>query len=134
MRVPVHFSYAVLVLTPLFLGVPVFNDARADLVSATLPIEGLAVAVNITTNKIYVANRGSNTVTVINGAANTSLAVGVGPGPSALAVNPVNNKIYVGNEYNNTVTVLDGAANSTSTLVAGFGRKTIAVNPVTNRI
>ena len=61
-----------------------------------------AVAVNPVTNKIYVANYSSNTVTVIDGATNSTTAtVGVGVSPLAVAVNPVTNKIYVAN-YSST--------------------------------
>ena len=38
-----------------------------------------AVAVNPATNKIYVVNNGPNTVTVIDGATNTTRTVTVGP-------------------------------------------------------
>ena len=40
------------------------------------------VAVNASTNRVYVANQGSNSVTVINGGSNaviTTIAVGTGP-------------------------------------------------------
>ena len=43
-----------------------------------------AVAVNPVTNKIYVANQGSNTVTVIDGASNTTTTVNVGTVPRRL--------------------------------------------------
>ena len=51
------------------------------------------------TNKIYVANDGSNNVTVIDGATNatTTVADRNAYEPYAVAVNPVTNKIYVAN-------------------------------------
>ena len=55
------------------------------------------MAVNPVTNKIYVANQNSNTVTVIDGATNTTATVAAGNTPFAVAVNPVTNKIYVTN-------------------------------------
>ncbi len=57
----------------------------------------VSVAVNPVTNKIYVANSGSNNVTVIDGATNSTTTVSAGTGPRAVAVNPVTNKIYVAN-------------------------------------
>ncbi len=85
-----------------------------------------AVAVNASTNKIYVSNNCGNdpscnstgTVTVIDGATNSTTTVSTGAYyPYALAVNPVTNKIYVENDCGNdlgcnspgTVTVIDGA-------------------------
>ena len=56
-----------------------------------------AVAVNPNTNQIYVANFGSNNVTVIDGATNNTTTVAVGTDPSAVAVNPNTNQIYVAN-------------------------------------
>lgn len=68
-----------------------------------------ALAVNPVTNEIYVANYGSNNVTVIDGAANDVWGVTVGIQPRALAVASLTNKIYVANSGDNTATVIDGA-------------------------
>ncbi|HZR28696.1 MAG TPA: Ig-like domain repeat protein [Terriglobales bacterium] len=97
------------------------------------------VAVNPATNKIYVANNGdgvhTSTVTVINGADNTTTSVNVGVQPVAVAVNPVANKIYVANSRSNNVTVIDaGLSNATTTVGTGSAPDAIAVNPVTNKI
>ena len=55
-----------------------------------------AVAVNPATNKIYVANKGSNNVTVIDGATNSSPRWRWQRRPiSSAVINPVTNKIYV---------------------------------------
>src|SRR5687767_311439 len=54
-----------------------------------------AVAVNAALNKVYVANHVSNSVTILDGASNTTVAVPVGNGPSHVAVNPVTSKVYV---------------------------------------
>ncbi len=47
------------------------------------------------TNKIYVANSGSNNVTVIDGVTNSTATVSTGDSPMSVAVNPVTNRIYV---------------------------------------
>jgi YVTN family beta-propeller protein len=99
------------------------------------------VAVNPLTNKIYVANDGDSSVTVIDGATNatTRITVAVGSNPRAIAVNPVTNKIYVAcykwYSTDGSVTVIDGATNmSTSTVDAWYHPDALAVNTVTNRI
>src|SRR5260370_40749645 len=56
-----------------------------------------AVSVNPVTNKIYVANARSKTVTVIDGASNTATTVTDGNGPHTVAVNPGTNTSYVAN-------------------------------------
>ena len=85
----------------------VSTPARAQNVvgTATVGNNPNAVAVNPVTNKIYVANNGGTTVTVIDGATNGTTNVNVGSQPIAVAVNPVTNMIYVANHGSNTVTV-----------------------------
>ncbi|MGA9149365.1 MAG: YncE family protein [Candidatus Nitrosopolaris sp.] len=65
---------------------------------------------------IYVANYGSNTVSVINGTTNTKVHdISVGRYPSAIAaIFPTNilNRIYVANSRSNTVSVINGTTNT----------------------
>ena len=71
------------------------------------------MAVNSATNKIYVTNLVSSTVTVIDGVTRNTTTVPVGSYPKAVAVNPLTNKIYVANgtygSGTGTVTVIDGS-------------------------
>ena len=78
-----------------------------------------AVAVNPVTNTTYVANTGSNTVTVITGSSNATTPVNVGSQPDAVAVNPITNKIYVADYGDGTVTEIDGATNTPTTINVG---------------
>ncbi len=97
--------------------------------------EPMAIAVDSVTNKIYVGNSGSGTVSVIDGVTGAVTAtVKVGPLPYVVAVNPTTNKIYVSKTFSNTMTVIDGATNATSELSAGIQAGAIAVNPVTNKL
>jgi YVTN family beta-propeller protein len=73
------------------------------------------MAVDSVTNKIYVAECGTDpscqsngTVTVIDGATLAFTNVGVGDYPYGLAANSVTNRIYVPNYLDNTVSVIDG--------------------------
>jgi len=90
--------------------------------------------VNPVTNKIYVANDSSNTVSVIDGVTNGTTTVAVGARPYMVAVNPVTNKIYVANYNSANVSVIDGATNGTTTVPTGGAPSWVAVNPVTNKI
>jgi len=83
---------------------------------------GNSVAVNPVTNKIYVTNgsnspnSASDSITVINGATDSTTTV-TDPnavGPFALAINIAAKKIYVANSASNNVTEIDGATNSVS--------------------
>jgi YVTN family beta-propeller protein len=95
-----------------------------------------AVAVNATTDMIYVSDTGGNAVTVINGATNATTSVPSGPGPSAIAVNPTTNTIYVANTggSSGTVTAIDGSTLATTTVPVGSYPSAVAVDSVTDKI
>jgi len=63
----------------------------SDNATATISVESqpFSVAVNPATNKIYVANSGTNTVTMIDGVTNESFNMLVGSAPKFVAANPV---------------------------------------------
>jgi YVTN family beta-propeller protein len=93
-----------------------------------------SVVVNPVTNKIYVANTGSNTVTVIDGATQFTTTVDVGSNPQFVALNPATNRVYVTNQGSNNVTVIDGETNATGAVGVGISPTVMAVNPVTNKV
>ncbi|MGW9075814.1 YncE family protein [Streptomyces kronopolitis] len=80
--------------------------------------------------KLYIANTGSNDVTVIDSSDNTvTTTVPAGTGPSAVAVAP-NGNVYVTNTGSNDVTVIDSSDNTvTTTLAAGTGPYAVKVAP-----
>ncbi|MBP7686434.1 MAG: hypothetical protein KA765_00925 [Thermoflexales bacterium] len=86
---------AVLLAVSSLMGIAI--PARADTVLPPIPTgtNPIAIAVNPVTNKVYVVNQGSSTVTVIDGATNTAAAtVDVATQAAAIAVNPATNKIW----------------------------------------
>ena len=121
-------TFAALILASPFAG--------AQTLLGTVPTGVLPTQadVNTTTNKIYVANRNSNSVTVIDGSTNAASTVRVGSGPQAVAVDSALNKTYAANANSNTVTVIDGATNGTTTLGVGNYPVAVAANAVTNKI
>jgi YVTN family beta-propeller protein len=119
-------------LGPLWTASP--TGAQRVIATVTVGTNPAAVAANLTTNKIFAVNQGSNTVTVIDGATNSTSTVKVGLSPSAVAVNPVTNKIYVVNTAGNTVTVVDGGTYSTKTVPTGSSPQAVDINTVTNKI
>src|ERR1039457_3522191 len=109
-----HLSTALVTITPrrmssIFVPTLVAIAAIAGLPAHAQKVIGTvavgvspgAIAVNPVQNKIYVANNGSNSVTVIDGRTNATTTVNVGMGPFAIAVNPVTNKVYVANNVSN---------------------------------
>ena len=94
------------------------------------------IAINATTNTVYVANRGDDTVSVIDGITGSLIStIGVGNAPGAVAVNPSTNTVYVTHEGADTVSVIDGATGAVvSTLAVGAWPYAIAVNETTNTV
>ena len=89
---------------------------------------------NPASNKIYVSNYGDGTVSVIDGADNTTTAVDVGGPPGPLSVVAATNKIYVTSSYGE-VTMIDGVDDSVAGEVAvGYYPDAVAVNPATNTV
>lgn len=120
-------------------GEVVVWDSSLNLV-ATIAVgtKPAGVAVNATANKIYVANNGSNNVSVIDGATSSVINTITDPNavaPSGLAVNLATNTIYVANTESNNVTVIDGATDSvTATIPVGTSPSGVAVDSRTNFI
>ncbi len=98
----------------------------------------LGVAVNANTNMIYVANSGSNNISVVDGTSNSVVATVADPNalvPVAVAVNPTTNTIYVANQQSNNLTVIDGTTNSvTATIPVGTSPSGVAAESRTNFI
>lgn len=133
-------------------NITVIDGATNTTTTVTDPnaINPVAVAVNLVTGKIYVANGGDypaanhGNVTIIDGTTNATTTI-TDPnalGPLAVAVNQTSNKIYVANGGDSAlagvggVTVIDGSTNAISAARdpnAMFSHA-LAVDPVTNTI
>jgi YVTN family beta-propeller protein len=75
-------------------------------------------------NTVYVANGGSNSISVISGENNSRIKdIRVGEEPRAIGINEMTNTIYVVNSESDSVSVIDGTDNN---VVAGI---TFNVNP-----
>ena len=77
---------------------------------------------------MYVANAGSDTVSVLNDLA-VETTIAVGGGPSALAADPTSGDIFVANTLSNTVTVINGVSQVGDDVQVGGGPHAIAFNP-----
>lgn len=68
---------------------------------------GGGIAVNTTTNRVYVTNSQANTVSIINGITNLLMgSVAVGEDPFGIVANPATNLIYVGNRASNYLSLM----------------------------
>jgi YVTN family beta-propeller protein len=95
-----------------------------------------ALVYNSTNQKVYCANMGSNTATVINATNNQVITtIRVGSEPCALAYNNINNKIYCANQQSNDVSIINGATNEVlNTISVGSRPSALAYNSVSNKI
>ena len=93
------------------------------------------VGADPSTDLVYVANEGANTVSVIDGTTNTVTAtVAVGNGPDGVGVDPSTDTIYVA-DGGGGVSVIDGATNTvTATIGVGLFPQAVAVDPVTDTV
>lgn len=112
-------------------------------VIATIPVGSApgGIDVNMVTNRIYVGNYFSGTISVIDGDTNSVIStIPVNPRPLGVTVNPVTNRIYVTHDASglpgqNTVSVIDGASNSVvASIPVGRGPQDVAINTTVNRI
>ena len=82
------------------------------------------IAINPKNNEVYVANRGDNNVSVIDGTDNTIIKnITVGNNPTEIAVDSNNNLVYVANSGDNNISVINGTNN---TIING----TISMGPI----
>jgi YVTN family beta-propeller protein len=109
------------------------GDGDSGIDVNTFPI---GIAVNPSTNKVYVVNEFSNTVSVID--TNTDAVkstINLGNFPYGIDMNPLNNRIYITNRGSNTVSVLDGSVDiKLDDITVGKSPVGIAVNPSANWI
>jgi YVTN family beta-propeller protein len=76
----------------------------------TLSMISTGVAIARTVRAVFVANSGSNTVSVINPSTHSVTAtVGVGSNPGGVAVSHAGTAVYVTNDLSNTVSVINPA-------------------------
>ena len=94
----------------------------------------ISIAVNRVTNRIYVANDVSASVSVIEGKNDTVIAtVPVARLPYTLAVDESTNKVYISHTYSGLVTVIDGASNTATSLKIGDADG-IAIDPQRGKV
>ena len=110
------FLLAVTSWAVIFSSISHAQNVTATVAAGTTPN---AIAINPTSNKIYVVNTGSGNVSVIDGNTNSVSTIGAGTNPTALAINSITNRIYVTNSSSNNVTVINGATNATTTVNVG---------------
>lgn len=108
--------------------------AAAQTAGTRIPVgvAPVAVAVNPVTNKVYVANSGSNTISIINANTGSNTTLAVAAQPAWVAVNPETNRIYASTLTGANTAVINGSTDTVSATLATGGAGWTAVNPITD--
>ncbi len=95
-----------------------------------------SIAIDETTNKIYIGDTTDKTVAVVNGANDhIDAVINLTAAPTALSVNAVTNTIYAVESQANAVVVIDGNTNQvTKTIPVGTSPGLAQVDSVRNRV
>jgi YVTN family beta-propeller protein len=112
------------------------HNAFADSVTATISVgtNPSVVAINPTTNRIYVGNSGEGTISVIDGTSNTVLTK-IAVSSTAMDINKNTNIIYSISTYSSSISVINGSTNQVVASISTYAGPTgIAVNSNTNEI
>ncbi len=125
-------------------GESAFPAYRGTAVADLAPGVAQDLTINMkVTGKIYVANYGSDTVSVIDAATYSVIAtipVGVGNGPGGVGVNTATGKVYIKNVIVGNVSVIDSSTDTVSTTIDILNPSSytdphfVGVNPNTNKI
>ena len=113
---------SILILSQLNCAIKAQARGAPNTIVTAIPVGSnpVSVAYDSAKNRIYVANQGSNDVSVIDGKNDTVVKkILVGENPSGIAYDSANKKIYVANEGSNTVSVIDPDANKVINVTVG---------------
>jgi YVTN family beta-propeller protein len=119
------------------------QSARAEetlLTTVNVAAQPEGVAVDPATNRVFVANSGQGSVTVIDGRTHARLGdFTIGGSPYGLAIHPAARKVFVSNSSSSSVSVINidqGAfgALDAGTINVGAASRGLAANSVTNRL
>jgi len=116
------------------------GNATTDSVIATVTVgsDPDDIAVDPLTNRVYIPNTGSNSVTVIDGTTNSDAVIdtiNVGLSPQSVNLSQIANKLYVVNEFGGTLSIIDLGSNSVvATVPIGTEPNNLDIDEVANRI
>ena len=105
--------------------------------TSTIPVPDRAwgLAVDPLTNRLYVGNALTSTLSIVDVNTGKVREVQVGETPSAIAIDALSNRAYVANYAGDSVTVLDASTGSVlATIPVGVHPQAIAVDPATHTL
>src|SRR5256885_189940 len=117
-------------MTPIGVAVDPSTNTVYVANSVTGTVSVISALTNRLTNKVYVSNSNSGTISVISGSTNrVTDTIKVGVKPDGVAVNPSTNMIYVTDAATYNASVISGSTNSiVSTIRVGSNQTGLAVD------
>jgi len=117
-------------------GVHVFDGSTNSLVKIIdVGKSPRGVVANPNTNKVYVTNQLSGTVSIIDGTTNSIVdTIQVGNTPRRIVVNPYTNIIYVSNQISNSLSIIDGSTDEVIDSVSVEQPYELGINQKTNKV
>jgi len=139
-----HFLQAIVIIVIIFsLGIIISNvqhNTYAESSSYSVnnfKVKGGTgtVAINPSSNLVYVSNFYSDTVSIFDGSTNDLIStIQVGQFPYGIAINSETNMLYVARESSDVLAIVDGATNNLVKNIELSGPYDITVNSKTNMI
>jgi YVTN family beta-propeller protein len=102
--------------------------SRHGIITGSAPVD---LAVNPSTNTIYVSNSASNTISIIDGKNDEVIKnITLSTSPNNIEFDPITNNVYISNTDNDTVSIIDGKTNALiNNITVGDSPFGIAVDP-----
>jgi YVTN family beta-propeller protein len=112
----------------------IYTDPGSEMRSVKVGAAPVSIAVNSVNGRVYVANSGDGSVSVLDGTSDAVVAtIPVGSHPYSIATDSATGKVYVTHTYGDQLTILDGATNAAVDLKTGSS-DLIAINSRTGTI
>jgi DNA-binding beta-propeller fold protein YncE len=113
-------------------GMVVEVDSGGDTLLVTVPGSPGMIGVNPWTNTCYVSNPISWSLSVLEAADYTGVAIPSSGGPGEIVINMETHKVYTPNWFAAKVTVIDGYTNAKSTIRVADGPNGLAIDPASD--
>jgi YVTN family beta-propeller protein len=101
-------------------GVDIYTAGAGRPRRVTVGSEPVSIAVNNSNGKVYVANAGDGTISVLDPESNAVVAtIPVGLHPYSIGADPTTGNVFVTHTFGDQISLIDGASNSVTQLDTG---------------
>jgi YVTN family beta-propeller protein len=98
----------------------IYTDPGRELHRVKVGAAPVSIAVNSVSGRVYVANAGDGTVSVLDGTSDAVVAtIPIGSHPYSIAADSATGKVYVTHTFGDQLTILDGTTNTAVDLKTG---------------